>query len=143
MKHLEATRRRSALVAFGLALLLVACGASTERFTLGAMAGPGNVEAVDAAVDCRFDDALRLAQAEARAETPTYQLFSRYVQAAVYTELGEPARAAAMIDEATADPRMNPDGASSREDMQDAADAVLEAIRRQRAETTGRRLCAI
>ena len=141
MRRAEGAVRRGGFAALGLVVVLAACGASTERFTLGAMAGQGNLAAMDAAGACRFDDALRLARAEARAETPTYQLFSRYVQSAVYTELGEPARAAAMVDEATADPRMNPDGASSRQDMQDAADAILEAIREQRAQDTGNRLC--
>lgn len=141
MTRAEGAARRGGFAALGLVVVLAACGASTERFTLGAMAGQGNLAAMDAAVACRFDDALRLARAEARAETPTYQLFSRYVQSAVYTELGEPARARSMVDEATADPRMNPDGSSSRQDMQDAADAVLEAIRAQRADATGKRLC--
>lgn len=141
MKTAILFRARLAAPALGGAVLLAACGAATEQFTLGAMAGPGNARAIEAAVDCRFDEALRLARREARAETPTYQLFSRYVQSAVYTELGEPARAAAMVDAATADPRMNPDGGRSRRDMQDAADAILEAIRVQRAEDTGNRLC--
>lgn len=141
MKQSNSASGRYVCAALGVAFLVSACGASSERFTLRAMAGPGNAEALQAAIDCRFDDALRLAEGEADAETSTYQLFSRYVQSAVYTERGEPARAAALIDEATADPRMNPDGASTREDMQEAADGVLAAIRAQRAEEIGQRSC--
>jgi hypothetical protein len=134
-------RPRLTAPALGGAVLLAAFGAATEPFTLGAMAGPGNAQAIEAAVDCRFGNALRLARREARVETLTYHLFSRYVQSAVYIEFGEPARAAAMVDEATADSRMNPDGASSRRDMQNAADAIVEAIREQRAEDRVNRLC--
>jgi hypothetical protein len=140
--HLGVFKRRCGLAAIGLALLQPACSASSQPLTLGALAGPGNVAALEAAVDCRLDDALRLAGLQGRAERPTYRLFSRFVQSAVYTELGEPARAAALIDEVTAGPHMNPDGATSRSGMQNSADAMLEAIRERRAEKTGNRLCS-
>ena len=121
--------------------MLAACGQSMERFTLDALAGPGNVEAVDRAIACDFDGALAAANREARAENPSRQLFTRFIRHAVYTETGRPALAARAIDEAHADPRMNPDRGTSRAEMQESADGVLDAIRAQRAADTGSARC--
>ena len=130
------------MAALGGALTLAACGESVRRFTLDALAGPGNVEAVNRAVGCDFDAALAAADREARAENPSRQLFTRFLRYAVHTETGRPARAARAVDEAYADPRMNPGRGTSRAKMQESADGVLEAIRAQRAEDTGSARCA-
>jgi hypothetical protein len=127
-------------VALAAIVALAAC-ASTERFTLGALAGPGNVEAVDLAVDCRFDAALTAANREATAENPSRRLFTRFLRFAVYTETGRAERAEQALDEAYTDPAMNPDRATSRAAMRESAEGVLEAIRTERAEQTGDSLC--
>lgn len=132
--------RRQSLALVMLGLALSAC-AGADRFTLGALAGPGNVEAVDAAVACRFDAALAASNREAFAENPSRQLFTRFLRYAVYTETGRRDLAERALDEAYADPGMNPDRATSRVEMRESGEGVLEAIRAQRAEDNGTRQC--
>ena len=124
----------------GAGWTLAAC-AGAERFTLGALAGPGNVEAVDHAVACDFGAALAAASREAQAENPSRQLFTRFIRYAVHTETGRPDLAARALDEAYADPGMNPDRDTSRAEMRESAQGVLDAIRAQRAEETGSPAC--
>ena len=126
-------------LAAGAALLaLSACDA--QQFTMSNLAGPGNVAAMDAAVACDFNRALGLAEG-AKSSGGSQRLFSHYVQYAVYTETGRSADAARAIDAATNDPETNPGGDTSRQEMVDAGDALLESVRSRREEATGSRAC--
>jgi hypothetical protein len=93
------------------------------------------------AVECRFDAALAAANREETAENPSRRLFTRFLRYAVYSETGRPDRAERALEEAYADPAMNPDRATSRAGMRESADGILEALRSERAEQTGDSLC--
>lgn len=128
--------RRAALVTIGaVTLSLSACA-----FTMTNLAGPGNVAAMDAAVACDFNRALRLAEG-ARPNGGSETLFSYYVDYAVYTETGQSSAAADAIDQATRDPRSNPDPALSRRDILEGGEAILSGVRSRRVEATGSEIC--
>lgn len=125
--------------ALALVGLAAAC-AAPQDMTMQGLAGPGNTAALNAAVACRLDDALALAQGASNTPRPSERLFSQFAQAAILTELGRTGEAAAAIDVATADPQMNPEGAP-RAEMQAAADALAQTIGRQRQAATGSAEC--
>ena len=118
------------------ALTLAACAGGPSEPTLTGLAGPGNTAALQAAVACRTDDALALAKGAANTDSPQEELFSQFLQAALYTETGRETEAAQAIQTATDDPAMNPDGRSA-EAMAEGATALLATIRQQRAAATG------
>lgn len=131
-----APRRNLAAATIGAAALAL----SGCAFSLSGLAGPGNVAAMDAAVACDFDQALSLA-AEERSSGGSETLFSYYVDYAVYTETGRSSDANKAIDDATRDPRSNPEPFSSRQEILDGGNAVLAGIRGRRAEATGSEAC--
>ncbi|MCA8883657.1 MAG: hypothetical protein KDA50_07915 [Rhodobacteraceae bacterium] len=120
-----------------LAAALVLGGCATQKSKMVAsMIGAGNAAALEAAAACNFDEALRLSQHEAGSERPEIQLFSQFTQAAIYSETGQAAKASAAVERAFTDPAMNPRD-TSRQEMQDGANAVQDMIRGRREETTG------
>ncbi len=123
-----------------LGLSLLAGGAGAQGFAFPVATQPHTIEAMQAAVDCRFEDALRLASAPG-ASPPGVLLFSRLVLAAVHTELGQTGQAARVIEQTTNDPALNPSGAASHAEVAEGAEEVLAAIRRRRSERTGSGLC--
>lgn len=125
--------RKIALLA--AALVLGACATQKSK-ALASMIGAGNAAALDAAAACDFDEALRLSKHEENSSRPEIQLFSQFMQAAIYGETGQSTKAAAAVDKAFTDPAMNPKD-TTRQEMQDGADAVGEMIRGRRNETTG------
>ena len=129
---------RPFLMIAAAALTLSACASATQS-KLDELAGPGNVAAMDAAAMCDMDKALSLALAEENSTSPSARLFSKFAQAAIYTDTGQPDKAAQAIIEAS-DPSLNPKGLS-REQMQASSDAVLEGIRGKREDATGSRSC--
>ncbi|WP_193140572.1 MULTISPECIES: hypothetical protein [unclassified Meridianimarinicoccus] len=118
-----------------VALGLAACAPSAND-NLATMVGAGNAAAIEAASACNFDTALTQAQREATSPRGETQLFSQFTQAAIYTETGQSAKAAAAVDMATNSATMNPDGAS-RDQMQQGANGVLKMVRDRRYEITG------
>lgn len=127
------------LIPFACVAALSAC-ASSSPSSFASMVGAGNTAALDAAVACNMDEALQLAKREANSSRPEVQLVSQFSQAAIYTDLGQTEQAAAAVDLATSDKGMNPNGAS-RSDMQQGADALLQAIQGRRTEATGSPSC--
>ncbi|TDL91058.1 hypothetical protein [Meridianimarinicoccus aquatilis] len=130
---------KSSAVSVCAVALLAACGG--PDFTLSGLAGPDNIAALDQAAQCNNTQALALAERAGGSDQPSEALFGQFAIAALYTDAGDTAKADAAVATAFNDPEMNPDGGSTLQEMQDGADALLEAIRQRRIEETGSATC--
>lgn len=125
--------------ALGALVVLAAC-AQSNPFSLQNLAGSRNIAAINAAAECRNDDALVLSLSELDAEAPSERLMAHLTAAAVYTDKGNTAEANRLLAAAAADPQMNPDG-TPRPEFDEPSTAILQAVRDRREETTGSRGC--
>ncbi|MFV0245659.1 MAG: hypothetical protein ACK5IB_11645 [Qingshengfaniella sp.] len=122
------------------ATLLVLAACSPGPMTLEKLAGPSNIAAIDAAAACNMDRALLLSSGDMTSADRPRRLMAHFTTAAIYSDQGRQTEARRLIEEAAADPDLNP-GAQPVTSFDDPAEALLQAIQDKREALTGKRAC--
>jgi len=103
--------------------------------------GGDNFAAGQAAIECRYDDALTQAALAGQSGDPSRRLFAMYMQAVVYFDTGQGPKAKAVMESAQADPTLNPGGKLSVDQMVEQAAQLRAGVRARREKLTGSAEC--